>query len=161
MSTSSMKDRLQGALDMACGMPSPRDKAVSARTIQLTFKDREDAWCRATGLRRSTARSRAVVSFMRDHESLAGFDHTHVYYWPPGRLYVLLTEPYHSTEDALRSVKMTARKAGKTFSYASGYAARGLWYPGACIPLLIARPGTCAVLKGFLALMPKAACDAS
>ncbi len=155
-----MKDRLQGALDIACGMPSPRDKAASVKTIQGTFKEREDAWCRATGLRRSTAKSLVVAPFLRDHESLAGFDHTHVYYWKPGRLYVLLTEPYHSTEDALKSVKRSVRNAGMTFSYASCDIGRGLWYPGACVPILFARAGATAVLKGFMALMPKAACDA-
>jgi hypothetical protein len=125
---------------------------------QLTgFELRRDLWCEAVGVQRSRAQQTAVLKWLPRYSALAGFDHTGVYYWPGGKLHFLLTEPYHSTKEALLSLRRLAAERSKDFSFVVGATGAGLWYPGACIPLLVAADGEDYELQCFAAGLPTAA----
>jgi len=125
---------------------------------QLTgFELRRDLWCEAVGVQRSRAPQTAVLKWLPRYSAPAGFDHTGVYYWPGGKMHFLLTEPYHSTKEAVRSLRRLAHERSKDFSFVIGPAGTGLWNPGPCIPLLVAADGEDYELQCFAAGLPTAA----
>ena len=115
---------------------------------------REHLWCARTGLRTSSARPSTVIRWFDYWRFPDGFDHTRVYYSPKFRTHIILTEPYHSTEHALFSVQEMAEVRGGDYSFAIGAAGSGIWYPGSCFPLLIARTGFGDLLDSFASLLP-------
>lgn len=123
---------------------------------QATFATRRDAWCNAMGLRQSIARPTAVLRWLDGYRFPPGFDHTGVYYSPRGRFHLLLTEPYHSTETALLSIQSIAEARNGEYGFAIGGAGTGLWYPGSCVPLLIAARWAEWRLEEFAAGLPTA-----
>ena len=121
------------------------------------FLSRRDAWCKATGLQVSKARITAALPWVEFYRVPQGFDHTHVFYYPQQSLHVLITEPYHSIETALDSIYSISNEKSKLFSYAIGDAGSGLWYPGSCMPLLLAKHNNSFALRRFANALPTAA----
>ena len=107
------------------------------------YKDRQDEWLKVTGLKLSNARFSKVLPWMSDCVHPTGFDHTRVYYSPEHKIHILITEPYHTATEALSSLKKLSKCAGGgCFDYAFGGKNRGLWNPGECWSLLVAKTGT-------------------
>jgi len=118
------------------------------------YHDRQAAWCAATGLKESTASVYRVLKFLDRWPYPRGFDHTMVFYHRAERFHIAMTEPYHTTEQALESVALAAKTAGAAFAFVSPGTERGMWSPGHCYPLLIGPYGKQAMLDGFAALLP-------
>ena len=121
-----------------------------------SFEARQAAWCQATGLRVSTASHRYALRWLPEWRLPEGFDHTGVYYWPRKRIHILLTEPYHSTQRALLALQEMAVEKGGSYAFVVGRAGTGLWFPGPCIPLLIACEWADEFLGWFAADLPEA-----
>ena len=118
------------------------------------FLARRAAWCEATGLRPSRARTTSALRWLPESPRPYGFDRTGVYYYPPKNLHILITEPYHSTADALVSLTFLSQQCGAKFSYAVGQRGAGLWYPGHCFALLCAVDWADELLAEFAAALP-------
>jgi hypothetical protein len=101
------------------------------------YEERRDAWCKATGLKRSTAHHTRVLKWLPNYRHIDHFDHTQVYYYPPMKIHILVTEPYYTADVPLESLRAFAASVGGEFNFATGDVNRGLWYPGACSTLLI------------------------
>lgn len=121
---------------------------------RTAFQARRDAWCNAMILRRSNARPTAALRWLDEYSLPHGFDHTEVFYSPRDRLHLLLTEPYHSAEKALLSIQEMAADRNGEYGFAVGAKGAGLWYPGACVPLLIAAKRAERRLEEFAAGLP-------
>jgi len=115
---------------------------------------RKEAWCKATGLVKSNARYAAALPWVSNYQLPAGFDHTRVYYSKEHKLHVIVTEPYHTAQNALLSLQKLAAHKGKSFAHALGEKGRGLWYPGSCFALLAARAGSEEFLLKCVRLLP-------
>ena len=102
------------------------------------FVVRQENWCKATGMKPSKANPQSVLRWLPSWRYPSGLDQTGVYYWPAKRVHILITEPYHSTDRAIASLMEMAESAGGEFSSCFGAAGSGLWYPGACFPVLVA-----------------------
>lgn len=102
-----------------------------------SFGYRRDIWLRDTGLIKSSASHQKVLRWLNQYTLPGGFDHTEIYYFQHMKFHILITEPYHSTDEALESISKLAESKGKKFSYALGDKDHGLWYPGYCFSLLI------------------------
>lgn len=126
------------------------------RTGTELFQLRRDRWCAAVGVQRSRARETAALPWLQKYSMPAGFDHTGVYYWPGGKMHLLLTEPYHSTQKALLSLQALAEEKNAAFSFSVGAAGSGLWFPGPCVALLVAAEGYDYELQCFAAGLPTA-----
>lgn len=121
---------------------------------RTAFEARRDAWCNAMGLRQSNAQMTAALRWLDEYRLPHGFDHTEVFYSPRDRLHLLLTEPYHSAERALLSIQKMAAARNGEYGLAIGAKGTGLWYPGACVPLLIAAKWAERRLEEFAAGLP-------
>lgn len=107
------------------------------------YKDRQDEWLKVTGLKLSNARLNKVLPWLDDYVHPTGFDHTRVYYSPEHKVHILITEPYHTATEALSSLKKLSMCAGGgCFDYSFGEKNRGLWNPGECWSLIVAKQNT-------------------
>ena len=115
-------------------------------------KKREDEFLAKTGIKRSRAGTTKVLSFLSDRGCPHGFDHTRVYYSPDDRCHILITEPYHSADEALESLYRMAGIGGYSgdIAHVVGREGAGLWNPGECVPLFVGRSDTQELLQ-FLA----------
>ena len=112
---------------------------------------RRRMWMEATGLQRSRARNKKVFSgFHRDFNP-TGFDHTEVYYYPPEKLYVLITEPYGSPMRAAASAQAATKDHATVVVCGKG---RGIWNPPMCSAVLVAKDGHIDLLLRFARLLP-------
>ena len=120
------------------------------------FQNRQEWWCKATGLQKSNALSTSVLRWMSDWRYPDGFDHTGIYYWPRKRLHIMITEPYHSTEKALHGLQAMAKERNGTYSFSIGRESTGLWSPGNCVSLLVACDSAGEALEAMGMLLPAA-----
>lgn len=74
-----------------------------------------------------------------------GFDHTEIYYSPERKMHILITEPYHTAQNALMSLMDYSK--GRDFDYVLAEEGTGVWYPGACMALLIGKKGSLNLLE--------------
>mgnify|MGYP000444484963 CR=1 FL=1 len=128
---------------------------IPVLSSQTNFKKRQAAWCEANGLRPSKAGHQSALRWLPSWHLQIGFDHTDVYYYPRRRIHILLTEPYHSTQEAQLSLQEMAAQKNGTYTCVVGRAGTGLWFPGACIPLLIAVEWADKILSEFAANLPE------
>lgn len=104
------------------------------------WQRREESWCKETGLQKSSARPARVLPWLDKYTSPPGFDHTRIYYSPARKLHILITEPYHSTDEAVKSLDRLDKANGEGgYSRAFGKAGTGIWNPGNCLVLLICK----------------------
>lgn len=114
---------------------------------------RTNEWCNVTGLKTSNARQSSVFPWLGKYGPWPiGFDHTSIFYSSLHRIHILVTEPYHSAIDAFIGVKMAA--GDHSFDYVFGREGRGLWFPGECYTLLIAKHGSKEFLKKCASVLP-------
>ena len=118
------------------------------------FNNRRELWYSATGLKYSGARFNKSLPFLDKYIKPSGFDHSCVYYSPEHKLHILITEPYHTAGHALAEVKNLATRAGADFAFSEGSQGSGLWYPGYCFPLLLAKRGTEKLLNFYAQALP-------
>lgn len=122
-----------------------------------SFQRRRDAWLLQTGMKVSRAAFRRALPFLPNYYLPGGFDHTCVFYSPKQYLHVLITEPYHTAREALASLDHMAinhYKGEQEYSWCIGKDGAGLWYPGHCFTLLVAREGHDAFLEWAADLLP-------
>ena len=118
------------------------------------FQQRRELWYSATGLKYSGARFNKALPFLEKYIKPLEFDHSCVYYSKEHKLHILITEPYHTAGQALSEVKKLASCAGVDFAFATGAHGSGLWYPGSCFTLLLARHGTEKLLEFYAQALP-------
>jgi hypothetical protein len=118
------------------------------------FERRVNEWCAATGLKRSSARHSSVFNWMEWHKAPEGFDHTRIFYYPEDKLHIMITEPYWAPEKALKGILFMPERRDADFSFAVGPEGAGLWYPGECRALIVARPSAQELIEKFASLLP-------
>jgi hypothetical protein len=105
------------------------------------YKEREALWCERIGVKQSPLMWGGLVapSVHRFLSYPSGFDHT-VLYVTKGREFLLLTEPYRSQYgQAWESVLVLVHDTKQKLMAEAGRFGSGLWLPGACCPILIAK----------------------
>lgn len=119
------------------------------------FKSRQSEWCLKTGLKLSKARNTKVLRWMNEYSLPSRFDHTGIYYCRERKFHLMITEPYHTTSRALKSLAELADSRDGDFCYVLGMPGHGLWYPGHCFSLLIAKIGYYDFLVNAAKILPK------
>lgn len=122
------------------------------------FERRQDVWCEKTGLIRSSGRIKRAFSNLNrfnflEKANYPDFDHSHLYYHQKERVYVLMTEPYHSTEGAVNLLEGFNTNLVIRSDYIASE--KGLWNPGGCFALLIGPPGTYKLLEFLESHLPQ------
>ena len=108
---------------------------------------RYDQWLYLTGLKSSKATYNKVLPFLPKYSYPHGLDHVKVMYYPPTKLYVLLSEAYDGGGTAEKTLKELS--GGVSYDYLTWDDGTGIWFPGKCTPLLVARDGSKGFLRGL------------
>lgn len=103
------------------------------------FEERRCIWLKRTGLKMTNARHTKVLSSFEKYSYPYGFDHTSVYYWPKFKTHILITEPYHEVDTAIKALNDLYEKTDIDYAHVIGRKGCGLWNPPYCIPLIVSR----------------------
>lgn len=111
-------------------------------------------WCTATGLKKSNATLKKAIGWQNKFTTPSGFDHTIVLYFPPKKIYVVITEPYaNSSFEAVSVVKDDIEKMQVSIVVCERGA--GIWNPPHTIPVIIGVEDHRDLLVQFANCLPK------
>lgn len=126
---------------------------MSIKNPVIRIDARRDAWCHLAGIKKSHARYNRVLPWLNQYVMPHGFDHIEIFYHPQSKTHILLTEPYHTAQKALQSLKVYAD--GRGFDYVLAKEGTGVWYPGACMALLVGKNGSLNLLEHCSSMLPE------